>query len=119
MVTRAELREIIAALPDVVDGSTEDRLGFSCRGKGIAWTFMQRDAPRQPRWPNLDVLAVSCPLERKEMLIAAAPDIYFDDDHYRGYPAVLTRLPAIDGEEMEHLLRRACEYQLSKPKRRR
>jgi hypothetical protein len=53
------------------------------------------------------------------MLIAAAPDIYFDDNHYRGYPAVLTRLPGIDGEELAHLLRRACEYQLSKPKRRR
>jgi hypothetical protein len=38
------------------------------------------------------VLAVRCRPERKELLLEAAPEIYFDDDHYRGYPAVLVRL---------------------------
>jgi DNA ligase D-like protein (predicted 3'-phosphoesterase) len=32
------------------------------------------------------------PPERKEMLLEAAPEIYFDDDHYRSFPAVLVRL---------------------------
>ncbi len=79
---------------------------------------MQRDNPRQKRWPNIEVLAISCPLEQKELLIEAAPGIYFDDPHYRGYPAVLTRLPMIDEAELEHRLREGVAFQLSRPKKR-
>ncbi|MDB5483067.1 MAG: hypothetical protein JWO83_4120 [Caulobacteraceae bacterium] len=51
------------------------------------------------------MLAVRCDLETKEMLIAAAPERFFDDDHYRGYPAVLVRLHAIDVDEFGPLSR--------------
>ena len=34
----------------------------------------------------------------------AAPERFFDDDHYRGYPAVLVRLGAIDEAELAGLL---------------
>jgi hypothetical protein len=54
-----------------------------------------------------EILAVRCAIERKDMLIAAAPDIYFDDDHYRGFPAVLVRLEAIGGDELCRLLQSA------------
>ncbi len=118
MVTPAQAREIAAALPGVEDGSDDVRLGFGIDGKGLAWTFMQRDTPRQKRWPNLDVLAISCPLDRKELLIEAAPEIYFDDPHYRGYPAVLTRLPAIAAEELAERLEAAIAFQISRPKKR-
>ena len=37
---------------------------------------------------------------RKELLIEAAPDRFFDDPHYRGYPAVLVRLKAIGKREL-------------------
>ena len=67
---------------------------------------------------NPRVLAVRCPIERKEFLIEAAPDIYFDDDHYRGYPAVLVRLEAIGETELAALLADACAMQAAKPKRR-
>ena len=43
-----------------------------------------------------DTLVVTCPLEEKEMLMAAAPGIYFETDHYRGWPAVLVRIEEID-----------------------
>jgi hypothetical protein len=43
---------------------------------------------------------VRCPIETKEMLVAAAADRYFDDDHYRGFPAVLIRLGAIPEDEL-------------------
>ncbi|EGF91303.1 hypothetical protein ABI_27180 [Asticcacaulis biprosthecium C19] len=102
----------------VTDESSETRLVLSCAGRGFAWTFMQRDAPKQPRWPNLEVLAISCTLEHKEMLIAAAPDVFFDDDHYRGYPAVLARLPVIAVEELSHLLHNGFAIQAAKPKKR-
>ena len=46
-----------------------------------------------------------CPLEEKEMLIDAAPDIYFETDHYRGWPAILVRISEIDPDELRHRLR--------------
>lgn len=42
------------------------------------------------------VLVVMCPLELKEMLIAAEPDVYFETAHYSGWPAMLVRMDAID-----------------------
>jgi hypothetical protein len=72
--------------------------------KGFAWSHMRRAAPRTPRRPDPRVLAVRCALERKEMLSDAAPDRFFDDDHYRGYPAVLVRLDVVDEEELADLL---------------
>ncbi|MBI8988165.1 MmcQ/YjbR family DNA-binding protein, partial [Corynebacterium sp. CCM 8863] len=42
-----------------------------------------------------------------QMLIEAAPERFFDDAHYRGYPAVLVRLAEIDADELAGLLRTA------------
>lgn len=39
-----------------------------------------------------------CPLEEKQLLIEAAPDIYFETDHYRGWPSVLVRIRLISEE---------------------
>ena len=52
------------------------------------------------------------------MLLAAAPNIYFDDDHYRGYPAVLVRLKRIPKREFAALLGDACRLQAAKPAKR-
>ncbi|MET0271371.1 MAG: MmcQ/YjbR family DNA-binding protein, partial [Phenylobacterium sp.] len=72
---------------------------------GFAWTCMERVAPKAPRRPRPDVLAIRCPMATKEMLLETAPDRFFDDDHYRGYPAVLVRLDAIGEDELTALLR--------------
>lgn len=40
-------------------------------------------------------------------VIQAAPERFLDDDHYRGYPAVLVRLEAIEVDELAGLLRTA------------
>jgi hypothetical protein len=110
------LRRLAMALPEAEEGAGEKGFDFRVRGgKGFAWTFQERIAPRKPRRPRTDVLAVRCDLETKEMLISAAPERFFDDDHYRGYPAVLVRLEAIDAGELEGLLRGA--WRLSAPRR--
>jgi hypothetical protein len=41
---------------------------------------------------------VLCPLELKEMLMEAAPEIFFETDHYRGWPAILVRMDGGDDE---------------------
>ena len=119
MVDLAAVRRIAAALPGAHDGSSAERLVFDVGGKGFAWSRLVRTDPKKPRVPSLEALAVRCPIERKEMLIEAAPDIYFDDDHYRGYEAVLVRLAAVGEEELAALLAAACVTQAAKPVRRR
>jgi len=117
MVDAATARRLALALPDVDDKSAGDRIALEVRGgKGLAWTYLVRAAPKKPRFPQPDTLAVRCAIERKEMLVAAAPDRFFDDDHYRGYPAVLVRLPAIDEDELAALFREAWTLSAPKPK---
>lgn len=115
MVDTATVRRLAAALPEADDGSSDRRLVFEVKGKGFAWSFMERVAPKKPRIPRVDILAVRCPIEMKEVLIEAAPDRFFDDDHYRGFPAVLIRLPQIDEAELEGLLRAAWRLTAPKP----
>jgi hypothetical protein len=114
MVDIATVRRLALELPHAEDASTEGRLVFTVGGKGFAWTYLARVAARKPRQPQLDVLVIWCPIERKEMLIEAAPDRFFDDNHYHGYPAVLTRLEPIDEDEMRALLQDAWRMRASK-----
>ena len=107
MVNSAEVRRAVLALPEIEAGESEDSLGFSMRGKGLSWPYLARVAPKGPREAVAGVLVVRCRLEKKELLLEAAPDIYFDDDHYRGYPAVLVRLEAVEAAELSALLQDA------------
>jgi hypothetical protein len=119
MVDIPTVRRLALALPDVRDGSSEERLVFWTGGKFFAWSYNERVHPKKPRVPRLDVLAMRCSIERKEMLIEAAPDRFFDDDHYRGYPSLLVRLDVIDEDELSALLDAARQMALeAKPQRR-
>ncbi|HVN01689.1 MAG TPA: MmcQ/YjbR family DNA-binding protein [Caulobacteraceae bacterium] len=109
------VRRLALAQPEATDASSGARLAFEVEGRGFAWTFMRRVHPKKPRVPDPEVLAIRCELPRKEMLIEAAPEVFFDDDHYRGFPAVLTRLAAIDEAELAALL--AAAWRLQAPKR--
>ena len=111
MVTPAEVRRIVEGIAGSVDTSDDRRLGFAVAvtGKGFAWSFNERVHPKKPRVPRLDILPVRCPFERKALLLEAAPDRFFDDDHYRGYPAVLVRLDAVEPDELACLLADAAK----------
>lgn len=108
------------ALPQAEDGSTPSSLAFTVAGKGFAWSWRERVHPKKPRVPRLDVLAVRCALDRKEMLLEAAPDRFFTEPHYNGYPAILVRLDVIGDEELAEMLKAAHAFMSAhKPKRRR
>ena len=115
MADQASVRRLAMGLPDVVETSRGgDHIAFQVAGgKGLAWTFMRRVHPKKPRVPDPDCVAIRCLVERREILVEAAPDRFFDDDHYRGYPAVLVRLPAIGEDELAALLQDA--WRLSTP----
>ncbi len=66
------------------------------------------------RVKDADTIVLTCPLDEKELLMSAAPDIYFETDHYRGWPAVLVRLGEISDEELRHRLARAWKTQAPK-----
>lgn len=52
------------------------------------------------RLKDADTLVLLCPLEQKALLMEMSPHIYFETNHYVGWPAVLVRLSAIDDEEL-------------------
>ena len=45
------------------------------------------------------------------MLIEAAPEIYFETDHYKGWPAVLVRAAKASDAELKACLQRAWRSQ--------
>lgn len=52
------------------------------------------------RMKDAETLVLLCPLEQKEFLMEVSPEIYFETDHYKGWPAVLIRLVAIADDEL-------------------
>lgn len=118
MADQNDVRRIALSLPETVEAP--DRFAFSVlnRGKwkGIAWVWLERTEPKEPRVPRPDVVAIRVDGEsEKEALIAADPDKFFTEPHYNGYPAILVRLPAIEADELEELLVDAWRIQAPKP----
>lgn len=82
-------------LPGVEIASWYGTASLKVGGKGFA------------RIKSPGVLVVLLPLEIKELLMEQEPDIYFETDHYKGWPAFLIRLAAIDDEALRHRLEMA------------
>ena len=103
-MTPGEVRALASMIEGAFDTSDDQQLSFNMGDKGFAWSFKERVHLKKPRVSRLDILAVRCPMARKELLIEAAPDRFFDDPHYRGYPAVLVRLDVVEAAELAGLL---------------
>lgn len=117
MVDLEAVRTMALALPETSAGMNDGgQFAAEVAGKGFAWTWMERIAPKQPRVPCLDVLAVRvADLTEKEALLAADDRVFFTEPHYNGYPAVLVRLPEVEAEELRGLLTEA--WRVRAPKR--
>lgn len=59
------------------------------------------------RVKDADTVVIMVDPEEKEMLMAAAPDIYFETDHYKGWPCFLVHVHRIAPQELAHRLDRA------------
>lgn len=46
--------------------------------------------------------------------VTPSPDIYFETDHYKGWPAILVRLSKADDAELQQCLQRAWHLQAPK-----
>lgn len=91
-----------AKLPGVEEAPSYGMPSLKVMGKFLARV-------REP-----DVLVVMCALEEKEFLMQQNPAVYFETDHYKGWPAVLVRLSKIDDAELTHRLQIAWRRQAPK-----
>lgn len=116
MVSAEQLEALALALPEVAGAvSDSGQFGFEVGGKGLAWAYLARPAPKAKRVLVPGVVAIRCATETKELLLEAAPERFFTDDHYRGYPAVLVRLSQIEADELAGLLRQAWKIVAPRP----
>ena len=63
---------------------------------------------------NNDTIVLSLPIDRKEQLMEMAPEIYFQTDHYVGWPSLPLRITAIGDEELQQRLIEAWRYRAPK-----
>jgi hypothetical protein len=111
MATWADVRRIALALPETVEGSAHQTVGWRVRDKLFVWERPLRrgdlealgaDAPDGP------ILAARVPdLGAKEALVADDPGTYFTIPHFDGYPAILVRLEVIAVDELTELITEA------------
>jgi hypothetical protein len=99
----ARVRAAAAHLPEVEASTWYGTPALKVGGKGFA------------RLKDADTLVVLCALDEKEMLLEADAKVYFETDHYKGWPAVLVRLQHIDTAQLRHRLEQA--WRLRAPKR--
>jgi hypothetical protein len=98
----AKLRRAAAGLPDIDESTSYGTPSLTVRRKFLC------------RVKDAETLVLACPLEEKDVLLESAPDVYFETAHYRGWPAILARIDAIDEDELRHRLRLAFLMQAPK-----
>jgi hypothetical protein len=89
------LKRAAAGLPEVETSTWHGTPCLKVRGKSFC------------RVKDADTVVVLVDLDEKEMLLGAAPELYYETDHYRGWPAMLVRIGSITDEELAHRVRRA------------
>ena len=103
-VEKALARVLAAAahLPGIEQSTSYGNLSVKVKGKYICSI---KDA---------NTLSLRCAMEDKEMLFEAAPEIYYETDHYKGWPGLLVRLNKIPKKELTVRLERAWRIQAPK-----
>lgn len=112
MADEDDVRRVALSLPETTQDPNPAHFRFLVRDKLFAWSWNERVAPKKPRVRRADVLAVRVANEwDKEALLVIDPEKFFTEPHYDGFPAILTRLPLIDVDELEELLTNAWRIQ--------
>lgn len=93
MADIATLRRLALALPDVEEGTAYGTPAWRVRKKLFA--RLREDGK---------TMAVRVERGERELLMGAAPAVFFITDHYRAYAWVLVRLAAIPEDELAEVL---------------
>ena len=108
MATWTDVSRLMQGLPAIV--RSPGRREWRVKDKLLAWERPLRPADRKALGasaPTGPILAVHTPLDVKEILLAARPEVFFTTPHFDGWPAILIRLPAIPVRELRERLRRS------------
>jgi hypothetical protein len=111
MATMADLDELALAMPQTTKEVSEDgRPSYLVHGKMFCFHRSRRPDAVDPETGERmdDVLMFRVDgLDEKELLLADERGVYFTTPHFRGYPAVLVRIPdlaRIDRDELRDLV---------------
>lgn len=63
---------------------------------------------------STETIVLSLPVDRKEQLIEMAPEIYFQSDHYIGWPSLPVRIAKIGDTELQVRLVEAWRFRAPK-----
>jgi hypothetical protein len=95
--TFADVRDIGLTLPDVTEGTYYGTPALMYRDQMLACMASHKSA--EPH-----TLVVRVDFDRRDLLIADEPAMYYLTDHYVGYPSVLVRLGRFPRESLNDLL---------------
>jgi len=98
-VTFETVRQVALALPKVEEGTSYGTPAFRVAGKFLL--RLREDG---------ESLAVKIGFDERDLLMAADPETFYITDHYRGYPAVLVRLAAVDRDRLREVLEEAWRF---------
>jgi hypothetical protein len=114
MATMSDLDELALALPQVTKEVTDDgRPSYLVHGKRFVLQRSRRPDAIDPETGERldDVLMFRvADLDVKELMLADDRGIYFTTPHFKGYPAVLVRIPdlaRLDRDELHDLVAEA------------
>jgi len=91
--TIQDVRRMAMALPDVVEGLCHGTPAFYLRRKLM---LRLRD--------DYETLVVRFPMEERDELLEAEPDIFSVTEHYQNYPAILVSLPNVSLTRLQKLI---------------
>jgi hypothetical protein len=95
-----------ALLPGVETGTSYGRPALKVRGKAIAV------AGKEP-----DHFVLMIELDELDVLTETQPQVFYQTDHYKGWPAILARYATADPARIAMLLERAWTRRASKAQR--
>jgi len=98
-VSYDRLCELASRLPGIESGTCYGTPALRVKGKFLL--RLKEDA---------ETVAIKVPMDDREVLLQADPRVFYITDHYRGYPAILLRLPEIDESQLAHLLELAWRF---------
>ena len=102
IAARLQLLITQAQLPGVEPGAHYGLPAFKVGGKAFVTV------------KNNETVVLAIPIDRKEQLMEMAPEIYFQTDHYVGWPSLPLRITAIGNEELQQRLIEAWQYRAPK-----
>jgi hypothetical protein len=106
----ADLDELALAMPETTkDVSDDGRPSYNVHGKMYCFHRGQRPDAVDEKGKRLDDVLMFrvADLDVKELILSDDRGIYFTTPHFRGYPAVLMRIPdlaRIDRDELRDLV---------------